>query len=181
MVGNVKLVDSIFTSNRDWKLEIHFEKGCLHPQVFDFIRKLTVQHSLPLTKLHVGHFRFFIESFLVKLQNEMCRWSTWYCHTYHAWKLEIHFEKGCCLLRLVRFVSNAHAKHSSYCNVLNNMHFRFVIVYFWAKLWSEMVSWWSRISWTNHDRKLEIQVENWCFLLHLLRFVWNAPDKHSLR
>ena len=42
MVGNAKLVDSNFTSNRDWKLEIQFEKGCLHPQGFDFIRYLTV-------------------------------------------------------------------------------------------------------------------------------------------
>jgi hypothetical protein len=53
------------------------------------------------------------------------------------------------------------------CNDINNVRFRYFIVYFLAKLWLELVIGWSRISWTNHNRKLEIQVGNWCFLLHL--------------
>jgi hypothetical protein len=94
-------------------------------------------------------------------------------------KLEIQVENWWFLLHLFRFVWNAPDKHSSYFNDINNVRFRYFIEYFLAKLWSEMVSWSSRISWTNHDRKLEIQVGNCCWLLRLFRFVWKAPGKHS--
>ncbi len=79
-------------TDHDWKLEIHFEKGCLHPQEFNFVRRLLVQHSLQLTRLRVGRFRCCIEAVLVKLHNKMRSWSTWYWVPDHDWKLEIHFE-----------------------------------------------------------------------------------------
>ncbi len=52
------------------------EHCCLHPQVFKFVRSLTVQHTLKLTEIHVGRFRFFLEAFLVKQQNKMQSRST---------------------------------------------------------------------------------------------------------
>jgi hypothetical protein len=40
-------------TNHDWKLEIHFENCCLHPQAFNFVRRLLAQISSQFTKLQV--------------------------------------------------------------------------------------------------------------------------------
>jgi hypothetical protein len=61
----------------------------------------------------------------------------------HDQKFQIRVVNCCFLLRLVHFVSHAPVKHSLYCNVLNNVRFRFETVYFLEELWLDMQSWWS--------------------------------------
>jgi hypothetical protein len=97
----------------------------------------------------------------------------------HDRKLGIQVGNCCFLLHMVGFVSYSPVKHSLCFNNLNNVRFSFVIAWFLGELWSDMHRWWSRISWTNHDRKLGIQVGNCCVLLHVVRFVSYAPVKHS--
>jgi hypothetical protein len=179
MVGNGKLVITNFMNQPRPKLEIQVENWWFLLHLFRFVWKAPDKHSSYFNDINNVRFRYFIEYFLAKLWSEMVSWSSRISWTNHDRKLEIQVGNCCWLLRLFRFVWKAPDKHSSYFNDINNVRFRYFIEYFLAKLWSEMVSWSSRISWTNHNRKLEIQVGNCCWLLRLFRFVWKAPGKHS--
>ncbi len=147
-------------ADHDWKLKILFEKGCLHPEAFNLIRRLIVQHSLQSTRLHVGCFRFFIEEFFVKLQKEMRSWLTRFWHADHDWKLVIHFEKGSLHTQLFDFVRRLLMKHSSQLTRLHVGCFRFFIEAFLVKLHNKMRSWLTRFWVPDHDWKLEIRFEN---------------------
>ena len=172
MVRYASLVVMKIMCNHDRKLQIRVGNWCFLLHLLRFLWNAPTKHPLRCNDLNNVRFRYFIEYYFWKLWLEMVSWSSRISWTNHDRKLEIQFGNWCFLLHLFRFVWNAPDKHSLRCNDLNNLRFRYFIEYFFGKLWSELVSWWLRISWTNHNQKLEIQVGNCCWLLRLFRFVF---------
>jgi hypothetical protein len=163
----------------DWKLEIHFENGCLHRQAFNFVRMFLGQYSLQFTRLHVRRFRFSIESILVKLQSEMRSWLSRIRCTVHDWRLKIYFEKGFLHPQEFDFVRKFVVQHSSQLTKLHVCRFRFSIGTFLVKLQNEMRSWMNRFWLPNHDWKLEIHFENCCLHPKAFNFVRRYLVQHS--
>jgi hypothetical protein len=135
MVGNAKLVDLILTHISQLKTRISFWKGvvCILKYLISFWGWLRNN----LRSLHVRRFTFFIDAFLVKLQNEMRSWSTWFWHTNHDWKLEFHFEKGCLHPQVFDFVLRLTVQQSSQFTKLHEFQLLFVccvVAWSWALL-----------------------------------------------
>ena len=84
-------------TNHDWKLVFHLEDGCLHPEVSDFVRRLTVQHSPPTSRLDVSCFRIKRGRILVKFQNKMRSCS-------NDFDLQITTEKSKFISKMVDFM-----------------------------------------------------------------------------
>ena len=92
---NVKLVVLILRYKSRLKTRNSFYKLVFALSEVVFVRRLTVQHSLPPSWLDVSCFRLKRGHFLMNLQFEVIFWLPRFCHPNHDWKLNIHFENGC--------------------------------------------------------------------------------------
>jgi hypothetical protein len=98
----------------------------------------------------------------------------------HDRKLPIRFANRSSALHPVSLVSKSLIRDSSYSNVTNNARFRFLIEWIVEKLWLEMRSLVSWISYSNHDRKFGFRLANHCFFRHLVRLVTKSSSNYSL-
>ena len=111
-------------TNHDWKTRNSFYKLVFALSEVVFVRRLTVQHSLPPSWLDMSCFRLKWGHFLMNLQFEVIFWLPRFCHPNHDWKLNIHFENGCLHPKGFDFVWRLHKQHSSQISKLHLSCFR---------------------------------------------------------